>query len=64
MKEMMMMMMIMMVITTSVLKDGKNGRLNSMNILQPKQDVPCCLWLIIASIRKWEAATQKQQLIT
>jgi hypothetical protein len=58
------MMMIMMAMTTTILKYGTNGRLNSMNILQPKQDVPCCLWLIIASIRKWEAATQRQQLIT
>jgi len=61
MKEMMM---VMMAMTRMILRYGRNGRLNSTNTLQPKQDVLCCLWLIIASTRKWEAATQRQQLIT
>jgi hypothetical protein len=40
-----------------------SDRLNSMNTLQPKQDAPYYLWLIIVSTRKWEAGTPRQPLI-
>lgn len=45
-------------------KDEENVRQINTSTHQPKLDVLCCWWPIIASFRRWEAATPRPPLIT